>query len=224
MVWFKVDDDLAMHTKVMAAGNPAMGLWVRAGAWCAQQLTDGWIPLSVVRSLGSEAQARRLVSSGLWLVTARDGQEGFLFHEWEARQPTRQDVTEARKDGALRQQRFRDRRSEGYRRNAVTNSNEPGPRNTTPARPDPTRPRENHLGGDSPVSQGAVHGPPLYFDHCPQHQNIAEPGNCGGCADARKANRRLTVVAGPEPRKCLIHLLEHTGICPGCAADEKAAQ
>lgn len=31
MPWFKVDDTLALHGKVVAAGNPAMGLWVRAG-------------------------------------------------------------------------------------------------------------------------------------------------------------------------------------------------
>ena len=41
MTWFRVDDTLAMHPKVYAAGNAAMGLWVRAGAWSMQQLTDG---------------------------------------------------------------------------------------------------------------------------------------------------------------------------------------
>jgi len=43
MPWFKVDDTLAFHAKVVAAGNAAMGLWVRAGAHSMQQLTDGFI-------------------------------------------------------------------------------------------------------------------------------------------------------------------------------------
>lgn len=33
MSWFKVDDHLAFHRKTLAAGNEAMGLWVRAGSW-----------------------------------------------------------------------------------------------------------------------------------------------------------------------------------------------
>lgn len=35
MPWFQVDDQLSFHAKVIAAQNPAMGLWVRAGAWPA---------------------------------------------------------------------------------------------------------------------------------------------------------------------------------------------
>ena len=33
--WFKVDDNLALHPKVLGAGNAAMGMWVRAGSWSA---------------------------------------------------------------------------------------------------------------------------------------------------------------------------------------------
>ena len=57
MPWFKVDDNLAFHHKVVAAGNAAMGLWVRAGAMCAQQLTDGFVPDHMVNTLGSKALA-----------------------------------------------------------------------------------------------------------------------------------------------------------------------
>ena len=44
MSWFKVDDQLAFNAKIVAAGNEAMGLWVRAGSWSAAQLTNGFIP------------------------------------------------------------------------------------------------------------------------------------------------------------------------------------
>ena len=52
MPWFRVDDNLGFHHKVIAAGNPAMGLWVRAGSVCASQLTDGFVPDHMIASLG----------------------------------------------------------------------------------------------------------------------------------------------------------------------------
>ncbi len=92
MVWFKVDDSLALHPKVLAAGNAAIGLWVRAGAWSAQQLTDGFVPAAIVATLGNGAQAQRLVDAGLWTKEAG----GYRFHEWSERNPTREE-TEAKR-------------------------------------------------------------------------------------------------------------------------------
>lgn len=88
MTWFKVDDTLAFHSKVIAAGNAAMGLWVRAGAWSAQQLSDGWVPAHVAQTLGTPGEGRRLVSAGLWLPK----DDGYQFHEWDERQPSRVEV------------------------------------------------------------------------------------------------------------------------------------
>ena len=91
MVWFKVDDGFATHPKVVQAGNAACGLWVRAGSWSAQQLTDGYIPSSMIAVLGGrKAEAKRLVEVGLWLEES----DGYQFHQWneEGRQPTRNKV------------------------------------------------------------------------------------------------------------------------------------
>lgn len=86
MPWFKVDDQLATHPKVVAAGNAAMGLWARAGSWSAQQLTDGHIPAAMVAVLGGRpADARKLVQVGLWDIAG----DGYRFHDWEEYQPTR---------------------------------------------------------------------------------------------------------------------------------------
>jgi len=91
MPWFRVDDNLALHTKVLTAGNGAMGLWVRAGSWSMQQLTDGHIPTQVARQLGTRAEASRLVTAGLWVET----EGGYDFHEWVGRQPSARDVRQA---------------------------------------------------------------------------------------------------------------------------------
>jgi hypothetical protein len=69
MPWFKVDDQLAFHPKVIAAGNLAMGLWARAGSWSAANLTDGRIPRRMITSMGARTRdAQRLVEAGLWVA------------------------------------------------------------------------------------------------------------------------------------------------------------
>lgn len=100
MPWFKVDDKLAFHHKAVAAGNAAMGLWVRAGSFCSDQLTDGFVPDHMIASLGTRGQAKRLVDVRLWHRV--DG--GYVFHEWnsDGRQPTRKDVEERREEDRRR--------------------------------------------------------------------------------------------------------------------------
>lgn len=105
MPWFKVDDGLAFHTKSLAAGNAAMGLWVRAGSWSSQQLTDGFVPTPIARQLGTRGEARRLVEAGLWI----EKDDGYLFHEFEQRNPTRVQVLAEREANRLRQEKGRAR-------------------------------------------------------------------------------------------------------------------
>lgn len=106
MPWFKVDDTLALHQKTVAAGNAAMGLWVRAGAWSMQTLSDGFIPDLIAAQLGTASQAKRLVSAGLWERLPG----GYAFHEWEVRQPTKAQVNAERAATAQRQRESRERR------------------------------------------------------------------------------------------------------------------
>lgn len=147
MVWFKVDDTLAFHSKVMMAGNSAMGLWVRAGSWSSQHLTDGFVPAHVALAIGVAAEVEHLVAAGLW--THVEG--GFLFHEWEQVNPTAEEVTAQRKLKSERQQRWREAsRDQAKRRREIT-ADVDGlqERLETPTRPDPTRTLEssNELSG-----------------------------------------------------------------------------
>lgn len=106
MPWFKVDDGLALHHKTVAAGNAAMGLWVRAGSWSMQTLSDGFIPDAIATTLGTTGQAKKLVEVGLW--DRLPG--GYAFHEWSDRQPTKAEIRQERADNARRQQEWRDRK------------------------------------------------------------------------------------------------------------------
>ena len=64
MPWFKVDDRLAHHPKVMAVGNAAMGLWVRAGSWSAAHLTDGYVPTELLSTLGGKPALYNALGGG----------------------------------------------------------------------------------------------------------------------------------------------------------------
>lgn len=96
MAWFQVDDQLALHRKVCEAGNPAMGLWVRAGAWSMANLTEGFVPKTAARTLGTAGQAAALVRSGLWIEAA----DGYRFHEWSTRQMSAEEIAERRRKRA----------------------------------------------------------------------------------------------------------------------------
>lgn len=99
MAWFKVDDKLHSHPKVIAVPLRSMGLWVKAGAWSADQLTDGFIPKAMLAILGStSADARHLVDAGLWSPV----EGGWQFHDWQDHQPARRDVLERREQDRQR--------------------------------------------------------------------------------------------------------------------------
>jgi len=89
MTWFKVDDKFHSHRKVIELGKnvDALALWVVAGSWSADHLTDGFIPESVLYRLlpVSKARAKRMAqaleSVRLWVrvefnpdsICAQDG-------------------------------------------------------------------------------------------------------------------------------------------------------
>lgn len=138
MTWFKVDDGFAFHPKAILAGNAALGLWVRAGAWCGANLTDGALPRHMIGTFGAQARdAKRLVKVGLWVETS----DGYQFHEWGMMQPSKVDVEAERAANRKRQQEWRDRKRNGVTddvTNEVTNSGS----NAAPTRPDPTHKEE----------------------------------------------------------------------------------
>lgn len=125
MTWFKVDDNLSFHRKTVAAGNAAMGLWVRAGSWCGQHLTDGFIPDHMIATLGTPAQKQKLINAGFWIPV--DG--GCQFHGWneKGRQPTSENVLAKREKNAERQARHRSgtyepKQTQDFRRNLASTS------------------------------------------------------------------------------------------------------
>ena len=122
MPWFRVDDNLAFHHKAVAAGNAAMGLWVRAGALCAQQLTDGFVPDHMVTALDGRRHVGRLLEVGLWI----EAEGGYHFHEWSDRQPTKESVESERKAARQRMDAYRKSRRSSAERSGEVRANTDG--------------------------------------------------------------------------------------------------
>jgi hypothetical protein len=97
--WVKVDDQFFRNPKVMSAGRDARDLYLVGLCYCAQSLTDGFIPRAALRVLGAEAEideaqsgADRLVKVGLWELAA----EGYMVHDYLEYQPTKERVLATR--------------------------------------------------------------------------------------------------------------------------------
>lgn len=104
MVWFRVDDGWHSHPKTADVSFEARGLWVTAGSWCSQHLTDGAVPTKMLKLWGAKPKlAAELVRSGLWEET----ETGFLFHDWSALNPRREDVLGKRAADANRKRESR---------------------------------------------------------------------------------------------------------------------
>lgn len=166
VTWFKVDDSFHSHPKVLATPPAALGLWVVAGAWCGDNLTDGFVPNHVLPRLLPDAVtlAEMLVKSGLW----RRKRGGFQFHKWLEWQPSKERVERERKAAAKRQADARERRKTSSsdqfssRRDSHVSH---GVSHTTPTRPP--------LKGEG---RGAQAPPPS----CPRHQGQLAK-NCANC-------------------------------------------
>ena len=149
MSWFKVDD--AFHSSKPVLKIPrkyrlaALGLWVSAGTWCAQEESDGFFPEWVLEELcGTPANARHLVAAGLWTEvrgdlegsSSKSGESGWQFKNWGKYQPTREELEEKREKDRIRQANYRkSQRDKEVTEGGLTNGQQ---HESTP--PDPTRP------------------------------------------------------------------------------------
>ncbi|MGW3545868.1 hypothetical protein ACWDNI_35745 [Nocardia niigatensis] len=141
MTWFKVDDGFWSHPKTVGLSDAAVALWVRAGAYACQHLTDGVIAAPVLRMVGDKAGAEELVAAGLWSETAG----GYVFHDWAEYQETSEAVKDRRAAARERQRRSRAAR-EAKKAAARADSNGSVTADVTRddtrefSTPDPTRP------------------------------------------------------------------------------------
>jgi hypothetical protein len=211
MVWFKVDDSFWSHPKVLPLSGEALALWVRAGAYCAQQLTDGIVSLQALRMLADRDAAVELTNAGLWEVEPTGG---FRFHDWAEYQPTREHVISERAKATERKRKSREASQRASR---------------TSSRRD-TRGTDAVIGGPArttaPVPDTATIDP-----FCPKHMPSGPGGrSCRACADAKLALLAAQAAAKAKPTptpsrdpECEIHP-GYPLPCDRCARDAEEAR
>lgn len=220
MPWFQVDDQLGFHPKAVAAGNAAMGLWVRAGSWSMQQLTEGFVPAAIVRGLGSATQAKKLVEVGLWISV--DG--GYRFHNWAERQMSKAEIEDRRRkradagrkggqvSGQARQRRTQASAAPHARISTAATASADAPRLVEQLLEQVATPVPAHDPGNT--SRGARSAPPAR--QCPIHRNHPAPPPCGTCADARRARHRWDAAHGDDRRADAVQRREAARNCVMC--------
>lgn len=104
MAWLNADDKMHSHPKSRVAGLEAMGLWLLAGTYCTDYLTDGAVPLWFVESWPRGKQlAQKLIKAGLWAAAGED----FQFLSWSEYQRTKAQVLADKKKAADRVKEWR---------------------------------------------------------------------------------------------------------------------
>lgn len=113
MPWVRMDDQYPEHPKVDRVGPYAAWLNVCAWAYCARNLTDGFVPSERVARLANVPQpaklAKALVEARLW--EAVEG--GYMVHDFLAYNPSREQVLKERAATAKRVSEHRERVSNG---------------------------------------------------------------------------------------------------------------
>lgn len=220
MVWFKVDDGFWAHPKVLELGDEAVALWVRAGSYCAAQLTDGKVSMRALRMLLADHDAQvELVNAGLWDYD--ENGKCYWFHDWSEYQPTREQVLAERAAATERKRVSREKsrqKSQGESRRDAQGMDAVIPR--SPTRPDPTRP--DPLSSTPPgIEERDAQA--LLSPFCSKHPEGTD-GPCRPCGVARM--RFETAKAAeknkPSPRiEKPAECAEHPGWplpCDKCAA------
>ena len=116
MTWAKLDDKFHSHPTTWMVGLEANGLFARAISYCADQLTDGFVPEQWVYAQVPATQKNRdahgltdkLTNAGLWEPV----EGGWFIKDFLTYNPSREYVLAEREAARLRRHRGADKARE----------------------------------------------------------------------------------------------------------------
>jgi general stress protein YciG len=256
MPWAKFDDRYPWHRKVRGLSDAAFRMDVSAVCWCSENLTDGVIESDFLNLVSDVRNPRKvateLVRAGRWHADDHECEAcpplpvgAHVIHDFLVYNPTREKVEKDREQrrkagekGGVASGRSRSK-DEASR---FDSAKQTGSKDEATAASSPTNPRTRtrssttttSVEGGSHVSSDSPAKPPLYSGRCKAHGDVAEPGPCGACADARKANAqqaerlpdyRLRVVPDlcGECDERWIETPDGLAKCPRCYPQERAS-
>ena len=108
MPYLQVDDQIAAHPKILAAGAEAAWLWLCAIAYCQRQLTDGYVPDVALVTLGQYRTPVKKLAGVLESVGLFDRvEDGYRVHDYLKHNPDKATVLERRALAAERKAKQR---------------------------------------------------------------------------------------------------------------------
>ena len=226
MTWMKVDDGFHASPKLQSIPArhrfQAAGLWVIAGSWSSQQMTDGFVPDYMIEAWKpTRLTVESLVNAGLWERV----RGGFAFRSWLEYNPSKEQTEREREASKERMRASRERKKSERAGKAVANSDvapqqaEPLQRNTPeplqrpdPTRPDPTRPTSKEGRGESSRS-------------VPRENATPPPSPDSSWLPSAIADVPPAWVQDPRSARCP----KHTGVqdpppCRGCGKAREVAE
>ncbi len=185
-VRFQVDPDFYDHPKAIGMSDSATALWVRAGSYSAAKLTNGFVVEAALSLLSRcpDKASRELVERGLW----RRVRGGFVFHQWDQRNLTRERIEAERE--ADRQRKRRDRSNGKPQVNSGSVHPDGGP--DSAGNPNGVRPLSVSVSESMSVSgrrTGRRPKPHVFADD--------GSGGCGSCS--LPPSNRTHTIAAPDP-------------------------
>src|SRR4051794_35615620 len=95
-MWTRLEDSFYDHPKVMAAGNEALGLYVRGLTYCSRHLTDGLIPKRMAQQLadGNPEAIDALLAAKLWAASG----DNYRIPRYLDYHPTREEYEKTREE------------------------------------------------------------------------------------------------------------------------------
>lgn len=101
MTWAKLDDTFHQDPQLQRLSRDTRLLYVEGLAYCAQQLTDGFIADYMLRKITDSPDpvqaAQELVDGGVWATAEQDRDKGWQIVGYLTTQSSREDVEKARK-------------------------------------------------------------------------------------------------------------------------------
>ena len=209
--YIRVHDGIDENPKIVGLSHAAFRLLIESWAYCSRNLTDGVITDAAWKKRGTPKARLELVAAGLV-----DEGDGYVqMHDYLEHQRSAAEVAEfkakRKKAGAIgNHNRHHVEKGRVDPACELCQSDGPGTgedvANASHGASDVRSQNGRKLvasteaEAEADLLVGYVRGggaevdardePPLYPDRCKRHGNTYEPGNCGGCADTRKANQR----------------------------------
>ena len=177
--YIRVHDGLDENHKIEGLSDSAFRLLISSWCYCSRNLTDGRITDAAWKKRGTPKSRRDLIAAGL--VEQHDG---FVqMHDYLRHQRSAAQVAELRE-----QRRAAGKKGGRAKANALANAKQTPSKTVAETEADTEVTTTTSFEGGSHVSRDSRNAAPLYPDHCEAHGFVATPGNCGDCADQRKAN------------------------------------